>query len=262
MSSGDLNNGRLRQRSRVRRKSHERSLHADGLITKEGLAQALTEVRILQGLKQVDIMRLSHSTHATISRLLSPRGRLPDLRTLARYGGACGLDVGLMFATATVDRLRIHTAITLQSAHVVGPYESLFGREISLDTFQRLHGHAPTSPNLPRSEVLDRKFELDLALALVAARKAVGLSQAKLAQRAGWKAQFACRLESLRAGPPNLTSLARYARACPANLGLVFASQLENRLSILRAVTLQSSGSRPIFEHLSQTTLGLDSGFR
>ena len=96
---------------------------------------------------------------------------------------------------------------------------------------------------------------LDLALAFVATRKAVGLSQAALARRAAWKPQFACRLESLRARPPNLTTVVRYARACNVDVGLMFAIPRDRRLYVVRAATLQSAGNRRAFERLSQKTL-------
>ena len=62
--------------------------------------------------------------------------------------------------------------------------------------------------------------KLEIALALVAARKGVALSQAELARRSGWKSQFVCRLESLNGRLPNLVSLVRYAQTCGLDVGL------------------------------------------
>jgi transcriptional regulator with XRE-family HTH domain len=118
----------------MRRKHHDPRLHADGMITKESLAHALLDLRKHRGLRPTDVARRASSTPDIISRLESVHGRLPDLDTLARYGLACGVDVGLLFATPIDGQLTVHSAVTLQSAEHRKLYESLLGEKITLPT--------------------------------------------------------------------------------------------------------------------------------
>jgi transcriptional regulator with XRE-family HTH domain len=67
---------------------------------------------------------------------------------------------------------------------------------------------------------------VQIALALVAARKAAGLTQPQLATRAAWKPQFVARLESLQGPLPNLVSVLRYAAACPVDLVSFFQTPI------------------------------------
>jgi transcriptional regulator with XRE-family HTH domain len=118
----------------MRRKHHDPRLHADGMITKESLAHALIDLRKHRGLRSTDVARRANSTRDIISRLESVHGRLPDLDTLARYGMACEVDVGLLFASPIDGHLTVHSAMTLQSAEHRKPYESWFGQKIILPT--------------------------------------------------------------------------------------------------------------------------------
>ena len=120
----------------MRRKHHDPRLHADGMISKESLAHALIDLRKHRGLRPADVARRASSTPAIISRLEAVHGRLPDLDTLARYGRACGVDVGLLFATPIDGHLTVHSAVTLQSAEHRKLYESWFGEKIILPTPQ------------------------------------------------------------------------------------------------------------------------------
>jgi transcriptional regulator with XRE-family HTH domain len=124
-----------------RRKRHDAALHADGMITKDALASSLIRLRQQAGLRQIDLVRLLGSTRATISRLESPQGRLPDLHTLARYGKTCAADVGLVFATPTASGMRVHSAMTLQSTGQQRLYERLFDEDLLLA--------APGGPETP-----------------------------------------------------------------------------------------------------------------
>ena len=64
----------------------------------------------------------------------------------------------------------------------------------------------------------------EIALAFVHIRTRAGLSQAEVAKRAGWNKSYVSRLESMDNGSvPDTETLARYARACEMDLGLVFA---------------------------------------
>jgi hypothetical protein len=105
--------------------------------------------------------------------------------------------------------------------------------------------------NDPALEARGMATRLEVALSLVAARTGVGISQAELARRAGWKPQFACRLESVNGRLPNLTSILAYGRACRIAVGLLFSVQRENGLQVVRGVTLQSADDRSVFELLT-----------
>jgi hypothetical protein len=96
---------------------------------------------------------------------------------------------------------------------------------------------------------------LEVALALVAARKSVGLSQAGLARQAGWRPQFVCRLESLDGRLPNLVSVLRYGKTCGLDVGLLFSSPAGNKLTVASAVTLQSTVHPGLFESLVGQTI-------
>jgi transcriptional regulator with XRE-family HTH domain len=65
---------------------------------------------------------------------------------------------------------------------------------------------------------------LELILMLVRLRKSRGLTQAQVAERAGWDKSFVSRLERPNEQMPDLTTIARYLEACHAQVGLVVAS--------------------------------------
>ena len=96
---------------------------------------------------------------------------------------------------------------------------------------------------------------MEIALCLLAARKNRGLSQVELARRAGWKPQFVARLESLNGRLPNLSSIMRYGRACGTDVGLLFGRPSPNGLQVIRALTLESSSGRRLYEELSNQCL-------
>jgi len=89
-----------------------------------------------------------------------------------------------------------------------------------------------------------------LAVALISLRERCGLTQVQLSRRAGWKPQFASRLESRRGRMPDFATIIRYKKACGTAIGLLFAKQRECDLSIVTAVTLQGAVERPSFEFL------------
>lgn len=81
----------------------------------------------------------------------------------------------------------------------------------------------------------------EIALALLATRRSVALTQRQLAVRASWKTQFVCRLESLEGRLPNLTTLIRYAKACDVDLRLLFSQASAGGFSVVRDITLRGS---------------------
>jgi len=117
--------------SRPRKSQHEPHLYEEGMITKKALAEALREIREYSNLRQIDLARHAGWNRSVISRLESDNGRLPDLHTLATHARTCGLDVGLVFASPDANRLRVHSALTLQATSNNRPYEMLFGLEIA-----------------------------------------------------------------------------------------------------------------------------------
>ena len=77
-------------------------------------------------------------------------------------------------------------------------------------------------PELERSW-RDNASRRELSMALVAMRKAEGLTQRRLADRLGWKQPQVARLESATGPWPHADSLRAYASACGRSVGLVFA---------------------------------------
>jgi len=106
-------------------------LHAEGMVTKEALALALVDLRRLAGLRPVELARRAGWPPGTVSRLESVKGQLPDLATIARYGKACGVDIGMIFASVEASSLFVHSALTLQSARQGRWYEQLYGQAIN-----------------------------------------------------------------------------------------------------------------------------------
>jgi len=113
-----------------RRKHHDPQLHAEGMTTKAALAAALIALRERCGLTQVQLSRRAGWKPQFVSRLESPRGRLPDFATIVRYGKACGTAIGLLFAKQSECALSIVTAVTLRSAEATARFEFLEGRAI------------------------------------------------------------------------------------------------------------------------------------
>ena len=111
-------------------KRHDARLHAEGMVTKEALAQALLDLRRGAGLRPVELARRAGWTNQFVSRLESFEGRLPDLTTIVRYGKACGVEIGLVFARAEERGLSVFSALTLQSELHERWYEELYGQVI------------------------------------------------------------------------------------------------------------------------------------
>jgi len=63
------------------------------------------------------------------------------------------------------------------------------------------------------------------AMFLRALRKAAGLTQQELADRAGWKQPFVARLERLTGAVPDDATVARYAAGCGFQLERVYRAE-------------------------------------
>ena len=207
------------------------------MITKADLAAALVDIRVGAGLRQRDIVRQGGLLRSVVSRLESPSARLPALEMIARYGQACGLEVWLLFGTTGSNNVVVHSAAALE---VIGPQGS--------QDLDDAYGGA----DRVRHMAIGRK--VPIALALAGARKSKGLSQAELAQRAGWTAQFACKVEAVTGRVPDLMTLARYGKACGTDVGLFFSRPAQERFSFLHAITLQRCGECAVFDHLTSWT--------
>ena len=81
-------------------------------------------------------------------------------------------------------------------------------------------------------------------------RKEANLTQAELAERAGWDTGYISRLESATGGIPQLGTIARYTQACGQVVGLTFGSTSAACLHIIDAVTLPSPAPAVGFELL------------
>lgn len=101
-----------------------------GSLTKEELAQALVHIRQAAELTQTQLAARADWPKSVASRIESPAESFPDLSTLARYACACDVDVGLLFTAPHDGLLQVHSALTLQSAHHQGRYESLQGEPL------------------------------------------------------------------------------------------------------------------------------------
>lgn len=79
----------------------------------------------------------------------------------------------------------------------------------------------------------------ELALAFVHMRTRARLSQAQVAEQAGWNKSYVSRLESIDDGSiPDTDTIARYARACEMEVGLVFAEP-KGKHQVVDVVPLQ-----------------------
>jgi transcriptional regulator with XRE-family HTH domain len=212
---------------RLRATTHDPQLHADGMMTKATLSRVLLELREASGLRSVDLAQRVNWLGSTVSRLEASLGRLPDLASIARYGAGCGFAVGLVFATSRDSGITAQSAVTLIAPHWLLPDEALFGQRIA--------------------QVV--------ASSLVAARVAMGITQVELARRAGWAPQFVCRLESIVARMPNITSIVRYAKASGVQAGLVFGHGVESGIEVAHTLTVQ--GEATLFEQISGSILSV-----
>lgn len=100
----------------------------------------------------------------------------------------------------------------------------------------------------------------EIALMLSGVRKQAGLSQRQIAERTGWDKSFVSRLEGASGGMPDTETIARYAAACGATVGMVIARQTRDHLHVMQAVTLHDPQVGPTaepFERLRDQDLPL-----
>lgn len=103
---------------------------------------------------------------------------------------------------------------------------------------------------------------LQLILMLVRARKKRGLTQAAVAERAGWDKSFVSRLERPGDRMPDLSTINRYLEACDTRVGLVTTSaDTPTQLHVEDAVSLGTSEmAQHMFEGLRDCDIAFDAG--
>jgi transcriptional regulator with XRE-family HTH domain len=101
---------------------------------------------------------------------------------------------------------------------------------------------------------------LQLVLMLVRLRKSRGLTQAAIAERAGWDKSFVSRLERPGDRMPDLLTVNRYLEACDARAGLVVATaDTPAHLHVEDAVSLGASeAAQQMFEGLRDRDIDFD----
>src|SRR5215469_7661651 len=114
----------LVKRPHPQRRAHDPKLHAEGMVTKATLSAALVSLRERCGLTQTQLGQRAGWQVQFVSRLESERGRMPDFTTLVRYGRACGVSIGLVFARGS----SVVSALTLQHPNNRTPFEPLAGQ--------------------------------------------------------------------------------------------------------------------------------------
>lgn len=74
-------------------------------------------------------------------------------------------------------------------------------------------------------------------------RKEAGLTQKDVAERAGWDKGFVSRLEGAAGGVPDAETVARFAQACEATVGLVVGRQEgPGHFHVIDAMTMPAGG--------------------
>jgi transcriptional regulator with XRE-family HTH domain len=99
------------------------------MVTKATLSAALVSLRERCRLTQTQLGRKAGWQVQFVSRLESGRGRLPDFTTLVRYGKACGVSIGLVFARGN----SVVSALTLQDSNNRKPFEPLAGQRVGVN---------------------------------------------------------------------------------------------------------------------------------
>jgi transcriptional regulator with XRE-family HTH domain len=74
-------------------------------------------------------------------------------------------------------------------------------------------------------------------------RKEAGLTQKDVAERAGWDKGFVSRLEGAAGGVPDAETVARFAQACEATVGLIVGRQQgPGHFHVIDAMTMPAQG--------------------
>jgi len=99
--------------------------------------------------------------------------------------------------------------------------------------------------------------------ALVAARKANGLTQRSLAERAAWKQPYVARLESpdFELRDCRISALEQYLGACDLKVGVVFYREDDEKISLVDAAPVDGSAfASQCFSSLLQSAPSVEPG--
>src|SRR5579862_3656974 len=88
----------------------------------------------------------------------------------------------------------------------------------------------------------------ELALGLVRLRTRKGLTQAALAERAGWHKSYVSRLEAAGDFYPDTDTIRRYVEACGGGVSVVFTDPNSAGVHVIDAVTLTPAAAHPFQE--------------
>lgn len=114
----------------------------------------------------------------------------------------------------------------------------LKGFERFEDANRRILASHPEAEALWNRTAQRRKF----SEFLLKARYRAGLSQAQIAEYAGWDKSFVSRLESVSGPVPDILTISRYMTACNATIGLVLVESIDpDHAGIIDSVPLNSS---------------------
>jgi len=94
----------------------------------------------------------------------------------------------------------------------------------------------------------ESKTKRELALGLVRLRARKGLSQALLAERAGWHKSYVSRLEAAGDFYPDTDTIRRYVEACGGGVSVVFTDPNSAGVHVIDAVTLTPAAAHPFQE--------------
>ena len=104
---------------------------------------------------------------------------------------------------------------------------------------QRIFDEAPQARALWDASAAKRR----VAGMLARIRKEAGLTQKEVAERTGWDKGFVSRLEGAAGGVPDAETVARFAQACEATVGLVVGRQEGPRsFHVIDAMTMPGGG--------------------
>lgn len=98
------------------------------------ITAALTVLRSEAGLTQKEVADRAGWDKAFVSRLESGVGGHPDTMTITRYAAACGMEVGLVFASLKSNSVgHIHTALNISTGTAGGIFDRAAGQDFSLN---------------------------------------------------------------------------------------------------------------------------------
>lgn len=97
------------------------------------IAAAFTVLRFEAGLTQTQLAERAGWDKSFVSRLEAGTGGYPDSKTISRYAAACGVEVGLVFASLKSEGIgHIHAALNISGASGSEIFDRVAGQELPL----------------------------------------------------------------------------------------------------------------------------------